>query len=358
MHLLPGQHNQTQIDIKQDSTSHKVLALDEGEHADISISPNNYIAIQSSQPVLVVHYSVSSSNTLPGTPHHQDFYGSYMLILPSMEQAKNSYSLPSGAINNQTINLMVLSSLREGLLVNGHPINNGHLNKELSIQGPTDHFTALTLTLSNGVHNISHASHSSFVATSLNQAFTHAAGISIIAEPQPNKSIYSSTVDPTSVKPFLYNKLLQLQKKMKSNNEVLVDDLDYDVKIDSSADTEEKINDSEITVNNVAQMEAIPAEKGDSLLNEAVQPRRATGHQTGASAISPAAVAVLISLAAALASVAVCILGFLVAELPCRKGQYFRGARVVPLSDWQLRTGTFVWKCLISTPSIPKCEQC
>ena len=49
--------------------------------------------------------------------------------------------------------------------------------------------------------------------------------------------------------------------------------------------------------------------------------------------ISGSGMAVLISIAAALGLAAVLILGFVIAEMPCRRGEFFKGARVVPFSE-------------------------
>lgn len=322
LYLLAAQSNATQVEIKQ-ATSTNNITLEEGQHTEINVSRQDYLAIHATQPVLVVHYLMTSpENALSLSQHHKPC-NSYMLIVPSVEHEADSYMISStGALSNQSLNIMVLSALRNGLLLNGEPISDDHIMKQSEVEGHKGSYTALKVYLPDGVHNMTHESKGTFRATSHGQAYS-LPEVDIVTklhtEHMPSYTVANplrTTLVPTDNPDYEHkdtaavptggsesthrHKVLTLDKS-KHENEVL------------------------------EKMEVIRV-KSDKILNEAVRSRHtAVISETGT--ISPAVLAVLISLAAAVAAVVVCILGFLVAELPCRRGEYFRGARVVPLSD-------------------------
>ena len=160
--------------------SQVVYQLDESQHAQVNITKGDYISIETDKPVLVQQYVVT--HVTQGDCGNR--CGSFLLTVPPMQQRKQQYvfSTADSATGKHNVNLIVATSLRNGVLINGtdllsyinssnfiHPAAAPTWNiidqNQNSINNNKNSLSSIQFPVNAGLHRISHNSSSDVLFT-------------------------------------------------------------------------------------------------------------------------------------------------------------------------------------------------
>ena len=164
----------------QQKKSQVVYQLDESQHAQVNVTKGDYISIETDKPVLVQQYVVT--HVTQGDCGNQ--CGSFLLTVPPIQQRKQQYvfSTVNSATGKHNVNLIVATSLRNGLLINGTDlldyINTSNLihsaadpswniidQNQNSNSNNKNSLSSIQFPVNAGLHRISHNSSSDVLFT-------------------------------------------------------------------------------------------------------------------------------------------------------------------------------------------------
>ena len=124
--MFPAKEDKTSVRVRQ-KKSQVVYQLDESQHAQVNVTKEDYISIETDKPVFVQQYVVT--HVTQGDDCGGNDCGSFLLTVPPMQQRKQQYYVVFNTGNSATrgkhnVNLIVATSLRNGLLINGTDLSN------------------------------------------------------------------------------------------------------------------------------------------------------------------------------------------------------------------------------------------
>lgn len=281
--LFAACNNETSVEVRSKLTT-STFRLSESQHAEFNLTGEDFISIEANKPVLVLQFlTVEEQNNNT----HCD---SFMLLVPPMEQREGQYIFSTVEIDGpQTVNLVITSSMREGLLLDGEPIFNTS-SHWISIESSAN-YSAIQLAVNGGFHNLSHYS-----ADALFAAMCYGYPLGMGLKDLPSTSFESNSSD--TVPSHHPESTDFITEKMEYITTTHVPIIHYEVHEDSKGSPVE-----------IHQHYIHPRSRG----------------------VSHTMIAVIVSLCSAIFFVIACILGFLVAECVCRRDETFRSAKVVPL---------------------------
>lgn len=274
---VAASQNCTKVRVKKSRTSYTV-DLQAGGFAEVNVSRDDYISVLSSKPVLLLQYVVAELRD-------DVMCDSFMLLVPPMEQRQHEYLFSTMREQTKNINLVITADMVNGLLLDGKRLsyNDTHW---VEIQGEDANYSAIQLSVNGGRHNLSHDSdHGLFAAMS----YGYPLGMRMVelSDTTYEVTYHAGTFDEETYTQARGSKpvLQPLEESMTSHGHVgaAVREIDY--------------------------------ENPDA-------------------GLSPAVLAVIISLSASVFFVIACILGFLVAELMCKGDSGpFRSIKILPVAN-------------------------
>ena len=124
--MFPAKEDKTSVRVRQ-KKSRVVYQLDESQHAQVNVTKEDYISIETDKPVFVQQYVVTHV-TQGDDDCGGNGCGSFLLTVPPMQHRKQQYYVVFNTANSATgkhiVNLIVATSLRNGLLINGTDLSN------------------------------------------------------------------------------------------------------------------------------------------------------------------------------------------------------------------------------------------
>ena len=291
---ISAQQNATKVKVKK-KLENMEYNLNKSRHAQVNVSKQDYISIEADKPVLVLQYLVT--HVIQGDCGVD--CGSSMLMVPPMEQGNHQYLFSTtNSAGKQNVNLVITSSLRDGLLLDGKDILS-FVN--LSSAEPIPNWTvidshsnvnysAIQVSLNPGLHNLSHPSSNGLFAATSNG---HPLGMKLLDLPSLSDSVRYQTVTES----------VHIAQEGKSLH-------------DSKALPTAKVEHS----------------KSHDEINKAFLPPPQDIISQG---LSPAVIAVIISLSTAVFFVIACIVGFIVVEFTCHNGEqsFILSPKVAPYEN-------------------------
>ena len=261
-----------------------------GDHAELSVTYQDFITITASKPVLVQQYSTTrQSNTR--------YQNTYMTLLPSTEQCGKHHYVAVLYENMKHIHIVLPRTLKNGILINNVLISNTHNHHSETytfINVPGYNYTTVRVTLQHlGLHNISHSS----------------PGVCMCVMTQ-GYPVDINLTDYEQKLSTLPNVSLSTWPKLVSSSSS-----HYDVLPLVSAHQEQPLVINKAAINSYPQTKTTWQSRQDNHVD----------HGFNATVI-----AVIMSLSTAVFFVIACIVGFVVAEFACGRESIFSGAKVSP----------------------------
>ena len=137
--------------------------LHESQHIEVNVAKGDYISIEADKPVLVLQYVVP--NVIQGGKNCYNSCGSFMLMVPPMEQQEHQYLFSTLNVTwKQNVNLVISSNLTDGVLLDGEAILN-YINVTNYEKVPSwtvidthseVNYSAIQFSVDGGLHNLSH----------------------------------------------------------------------------------------------------------------------------------------------------------------------------------------------------------
>ena len=123
--MFSAKEDKTSVNVWQ-KKSRIVYQLDESQHAQVNVTKEDYIYIEMDKPVFVQQYVIT--HVTQGDDCSRNSCGSFLLMVPPMQQRKQQYYVVFNTANSATgkhiMNIIVATSLRNGLLINGTDLSN------------------------------------------------------------------------------------------------------------------------------------------------------------------------------------------------------------------------------------------
>ncbi len=252
-------------------------------HVDIDVKCDNYVYIEASEPVLVLHYFLLDSSET--THNHKDVF---MLNVPALEQRNDQYIFLTDREGEKSNgNVIITTTSTDGLLLDGHLVNLS--SNWISIEGTQANYSAIQLAVNKGLHNITHVSSNALFMVMSYTCPYDLQQLHLTSDTQPMPPYKTQTTKP---------------------------------------DEDSKKKDKNI-VNDVIPKTAAHASVKHNYVDAAVRSKTNSDDEF----MSPTVIAVIVSLSAALLAVVLFISGFLVAEFGCRRHDSFRNSKVTPYSN-------------------------
>ena len=214
---------------------------------------------------------------------------------PPLEQRQHQYLFSTvqgqGA---KKVNLVITANMMDGLLFDGKRLTDNitHWFNIEGLEGQDGNYSAVQLTVTDGRHNLSHDTESGVFAA---MSYGFPLGMRMVELPGETYDITYTAEEE---------------------------------KLDLSVDTFTKPQNSVPVVPPLSQADIMTSQMNrvDAAVRESYEDQLDAGW-------SPAVLAVIISLSAAVFFVIACILGFLVAELVCKGDGPFRSIKILPMAN-------------------------
>ena len=182
--MFPAKEDKTSVRVRQ-KKSRVVYQLDESQHAQVNVTKEDYISIETDKPVFVQQYVVTHVTQGDDDCGGNDC-GSFLLTVPPLQHRNQQcyvvFNTANSATRKHNVNLIVATSLRKGLLINGTDFFS-YINSSNIILHPTSAAAAASPTwdiieqnqnsslssiqflVNGGLHRISHNSSSNALFT-------------------------------------------------------------------------------------------------------------------------------------------------------------------------------------------------
>ena len=311
--MFPAKEDKTSVRVRQ-KKSRVVYQLDESQHAQVNVTKEDYISIETDKPVFVQQYVVTHV-TQGDDDCDGNGCGSFLLTVPPMQQRKQQYYVVFNTANSATgkhnVNLIVATSLRNGLLINGTDLSN-YINSSNIILHPPSAAGAAPPTWNIIDQNQNSTNNNQNISLSSIQ-FPVDEGLHRISHNSSSNALFTVTSVPhlnDAQKDISKWKTVSLAAAAKENNNIVPT-----AQVEKT-NTRNEINNAVLSgAQSRTQNKQLPADIPHSLM------------------------AVIISVIVAVVFVIICIVGFVFVEFAFHNGErsLFKSSRVGPyeeIKDW------------------------